>query len=247
MHDAHSSPAWTPAPSRSLAAPQRRVSQPLLGGMPVFSSMQQLPTQPSLTTLALPLASEGDDAFTPSLASLGHLQPVSQPLWEHKEVATRLLELTLRSVGSPVPQISLPLPGLNRMLVEANMMMYGAASSNAVSAAQSVNATLGSAIEQLRCTVDTLRATVNDVCSVANSERVDLNRLYKYVANLDSLLGGAKLSATTAELAPLAQQLDSAAVATLHQSGVEAEQLGNRLQKAAASTTLLLWLLRKET
>lgn len=222
----------------STATPQRRVVQPLLGGVPVFPSMQYPQDQP-LTTLELPLARE-DDTFTASAASFSHLQSGPQhlqPLWEQKEVGLRLLELTLRSVSPPVSQISLDLPRLDlpRMLVDANMMMYGAASSNAVQAANSVNATLGNALQQLRCTVETLRATVNDVCQCANSERVDLNHLYKAVANLDSVMGGAKLSATSAELAPLAAQLDSAAVATLHVSGVEAEQLGHRLQKAAAS------------
>lgn len=234
-HDGH----HMKASHSSTATPQRRVIQPLLGGVPVFPSMQYPQDQP-LTTLELPLAQE-DDTFIASAASLSHLQSShQQPLWEQKEVGLRLLELTLRSVSPPVSQISLELPRLDlpRMLVDANMMMYGAASSNAVQAANSVNATLGNALQQLRCTVETLRATVNDVCQCANSERVDLNHLYKAVANLDSVMGGAKLSATSAELAPLAAQLDSAAVATLHVSGVEAEQLGHRLQKAAASMLL---------
>ena len=237
----------TPGRSTGVAPwskpPQRRVSQPLLGGLPVFPSFQQLPEEQLMTTLELPLESD-DPALLVSAASLNQLQPASrrlQPLWEQKEVGIRLLELTMRSVGTPLSQISLDLPhlGLPRMLVDANMMMYGAASSNAVSAANSVNATLGNAIQQLRCTVETLRATVNDVCLCANSERVDLNRLYKAVANLDNVLGGAKLSATSAELAPLASQLDTAAIATLAVPGVEAEQLGHRLQKAAASKTVI--------
>lgn len=234
---AHAAP-WTTAPYHSTTTPRRRVTQPLLGGVPVFSSMQY-PEEQALTTLELPLAQE-DDTYTASAASLSHLQQPSQqlqPLWQQREVGLRLLELTLRSVSPPVSQISLDLPRLDlpRMLVDANMMMYGAASSNAVQAANSVNASLGNALQQLRCTVDTLRTTVNEVCQCANSERVDLNHLYKAVANLDSVLGGAKLSASAAELAPLASQLDSAVTATLNVSGVEAEQLGHRLQKAAAS------------
>lgn len=223
--------------------PQRRVSQPLLGGVPAFPSIQQLPEQQQITTLELLLTTD-DPALSVSAASLNHLQPASlrlQPLWEQKEVGVRLLELTMRSVGTPLSQFSLDLPHLRlpRMLVDANMMMYGAAASNAVSAANCVNATLGNAIQQLRSTVETLRATVNDVCLCANSERVDLNRLYKAVANLDNVLGGAKLSATSAELAPLANQLDCAAFATLEVPGVEAEQLGHRLQNAAASKTVV--------
>lgn len=231
---------WTKTTDHSALAPQRRVMQPLLGGFSVFPSVQQLPGTQAVSTMELPLTADGSAFSAVTPASLGHLKAAPQhvqPLWEQHEVSARLLELTLRSVGPPVAQIRLDFPHLDlpRMLVDANMMMYGAASSNAVSAANSVNATLGDAIHQLRVTVDTLRDTVNDVCQCANSERVDLNRLYKAVANLDSVMGGAKLSATASELAPLASQLDTAAAATLDVSGVEAEQLGHRLLKAAAS------------
>lgn len=144
-----------------------------------------------------------------------------------------MLELSVRSMSVPLAQVSLDLHGL---LVEANMMMMGAAANNAVSAANNVNATLGNAIQQLRITVDTLKETVNDVCTIAHRERVDLNSLYKAVANLDNLLGGAKMTATSVELTPLAYQLDDAAASIrANESGVEADQLAGRLVKAATS------------
>lgn len=161
-----------------------------------------------------------------------------QPLWDQREVTLRVLELSVRSMSVPLAQISLEIPSLDlhRMLVEANMMMMGAAASNAVSAANNVNATLGSAIQQLRVSVDTLKQTVNDVCAIAHRDRVDLNRLYKAVANLDNVLGGAKLTASSVELTPLALQLDDAAASIkASESGVEAEQLAGRLVKAAMS------------
>ncbi|KAL0019875.1 hypothetical protein WJX79_007051 [Trebouxia sp. C0005] len=138
---------------------------------------------------------------------------------------------------SAIPvSIELPSLDLHRLLVEANMMMMGAAATNAVSAANNVNATLGNAIQQLRVTVDTLKQTVNDVCTIAHRDRVDLNRLYKAVANLDMVLGGAKLTASSVELTPLAAQLDDAAASIkANESGVEAEQLAGRLVKAAMS------------
>ena len=142
----------------------------------------------------------------------------------------------------PLAQVSLDFPSLDlhRMLVEANMMMMGAAATNAVSAANNVNATLGNAIQQLRVTVDTLKQTVNDVCTIAHRDRVDLNRLYKAVANLDMVLGGAKMTASSVELAPLARQLDDAAASIkANESGVEAEQLAGRLVKAAMSVFLV--------
>ncbi len=79
----------------------------------------------------------------------------SQPLWDQQEVALRVLELSVRSMSVPLAQVSIEFPSLDlhRLLVEANMMMMGAAATNAVSAANNVNATLGNAIQQLRVTV----------------------------------------------------------------------------------------------
>lgn len=161
-----------------------------------------------------------------------------QPLWDQQEVALRVLELSVRSMSVPLAQISLDVRG---MLVEANMMMIGAAATNAVSAANNVNATLGNAIQQLRVTVDTLKQTVNDVCTIAHRDHVDLNSLYKAVANLDNLLGGAKMMASSVELAPLAHQLDDAAASIrANESGVEADQLAGRLVKAATGALPVL-------
>lgn len=219
----------------------KRVLQPLLGGVSVHSPAQQQPyyalQQPSMTmvsgaseelhhgaslSLLLPVVSHGQ-AQAPSRQL--------QPLWDQQEVALRVLELSLRSVSVPLAQVSLDVRG---MLVEANMMMMGAAATNAVSAANNVNATLGNAIQQLRVTVDTLKQTVNDVCAIAHRDRIDLNSLYKAVANLDDLLGGAKMTASSVELAPLAHQLDDAAASIrANESGVEADQLAGRLVKAA--------------
>lgn len=179
---------------------------------------------PTSLSLLLPVSSHGQ---APSPAR--HFQP----LWDQREVALRVLELSVRSMSVPLAQISLD---VRNMLVEANMMMMGAAATNAVSAANNVNATLGNAIQQLRVTVDTLKQTVNDVCTIAHRDRVDLNSLYKAVANLDNLLGGAKMMASSVELAPLAHQLDDAAASIrANESGVEADQLAGRLVKAATS------------
>ena len=229
----------------AMTSPQpvrhRRVHQPLLGGVSVHSPVQQQPyyalQQPGMTMMSEAPA-ELDRG-----ASLSLLLPVSshgqvpsrhlQPLWDQQEVALRVLELSVRSMSAPLAQVSLDLRGL---LVEANMMMMGAAANNAVSAANNVNATLGNAIQQLRITVDTLKETVSDVCTIAHRDRVDLNSLYKAVANLDNLLGGAKMTATSVELAPLAYQLDDAAASIrANESGVEADQLAGRLVKAAIS------------
>lgn len=232
-----------------MTAPQpvrhRRVLQPLLGGVSVHSPAQQQPyyalQQPGMTmmsdapaeldrgassSLLLPVSSHGQ---VPSRWQLTHLAP----LWDQQEVTLRVLELSVRSMNAPLAQVGLDLRGL---LVEANMMMMGAAANNAVSAANNVNATLGNAIQQLRITVDTLKETVSDVCTIAHRDRVDLNSLYKAVANLDNLLGGAKMTATSVELAPLAYQLDDAAASIrANESGVEADQLAGRLVKAAIS------------
>lgn len=180
----------------------------------------------------------------PTSSSFAHAQVPSQhfqPLWDQQEVALRVLELSVRSMSVPLAQVSQEFPSLDlhRMLVEANMMMMGAAATNAVSAANNVNATLGNAIQQLRVTVDTLKQTVNDVCTIAHRDRVDLNRLYKAVANLDMVLGGAKMTASSVELVPLARQLDDAAASIkANESGVEAEQLAGRLVQAAMSMLL---------
>ena len=219
----------------------RRVVQPLLGGVSVHPPAQQQPyyalQQPEMTMVSGPSA-ELDRGASSSLQlpDFGHGQAPSQhlqPLWEQQEVTLRMLELSVRSMSVPLAQVSLDLRGL---LVEANMMMMGAAANNAVSAANNVNATLGNAIQQLRITVDTLKETVNDVCTIAHRDRVDLNSLYKAVANLDNLLGGAKMTATSVELTPLAYQLDDAAASIrANESGVEADQLAGRLVKAATS------------
>lgn len=219
----------------------RRVVQPLLGGVSVHSPAQQQPyyalQQPAMTMVSGPPA-ELDRGASSSLQlpGFGHGQAPSQhlqPLWAQQEVTLRMLELSVRSMSVPLAQVSLDLHGL---LVEANMMMMGAAANNAVSAANNVNATLGNAIQQLRITVDTLKETVNDVCTIAHRDRVDLNSLYKAVANLDNLLGGAKMTATSVELTPLAYQLDDAAASIrANESGVEADQLAGRLVKAATS------------
>ena len=229
----------------SMVSPQpvhhKRVLQPLLGGVSVHSPAQQQPyyalQQPGMT-----LVSDAPAALNRGL-SPSLLLPVSshthapsrhlQPLWDQQEVALRVLELSVRSMSVPLAQVGLDLHG---MLVEANMMMMGVAANNAVSAANNVNATLGNAIQQLRVTVETLKQNVNDVCTIAHRDRVDLNSLYKAVANLDNLLGGAKMTATNMELAPLAYQLDDAAASIrANESGVEADQLAGRLVKAAIS------------
>lgn len=229
-------------------ARHRRISQPLLGGVsvqPPLESQQVYgstalynPPQSGLIMVAGP-TENASPVFLLPVSSVSQA-PIrrSQPLWDQQEVALRVLELSVRSMNVPLAQISLDLPSLDlhRMLVEANMMMMGAAASNAVSAANNVNTTLGNAIQQLRTTVDTLKQTVNDVCVIAHRDRVDLNKLYKAVANLDTVLGGAKLTASSVELTPLALQLDDAAAAIkISDSGVEAEQLAGRLVKAAMS------------
>ena len=226
----------------------KRVHQPLLGGVSIHSPVEQEPVLSlqvsgmvgvsglpadancAVSSLRLPVPSPFSRAQTPSR----HFQP----LWGQQEVATRVLELSVRTMSAPLAQVSLDFPALDlhRLLVEANMMMMGAAATNAVSAANNVNTTLGNAIQQLRVTVDTLKQTVNDVCTIAHRDRVDLNRLYKAVANLDNLLGGAKMTATSVELAPMAHQLDDAAASIrANESGVEADQLAGRLVKAATS------------
>ena len=218
----------------------RRVLQPLLGGVSVHSPVQQEPCyalqQPGMTMVSEAPAEPDSGASSLLLPVSSHGQVPSrhlQPLWDQQEVALRVLELSVRSMSAPLAQVSLDLRGL---LVEANMMMMGAAANNAVSAANNVNATLGNAIQQLRITVDTLKETVNDVCTIAHRDRVDLNSLYKAVANLDNLLGGAKMTATSVELTPLAYQLDDAAASIrANESGVEADQLAGRLVKAAIS------------
>lgn len=219
----------------------KKVLQPLLGGVSVRSPAQQQPyyalQQPGIPMMA-DAPAELDRGATSSLlvpvSSHGQLpSPHLQPLWDQQEVALRVLELSVRSMSAPLAQVSLDLRGL---LIEANMMMMGAAANNAVSAANNVNATLGNAIQQLRITVDTLKETVNDVCTIAHRDRVDLNSLYKAVASLDNLLGGAKMTATSVELTPLAYQLDDAAASIrASESGVEADQLAGRLVKAAIS------------
>ena len=235
------------AMSSQQPTPRRRVHQPLLGGIAVhqpadtqsYYSLQE----PGCAVLSpLPEATYSASLpLQPVSGSFGHSQtPLrrAQPLWDQQEVALRVLELSVRTMSVPLAQLSLDLPtlDLHRLLVEANMMMMGAAATNAVSAANNVNATLGNAIQQLRVTVDTLKQTVNDVCTIAHRDRVDLNRLYKAVANLDNLLGGAKMTASSMELAPLAHQLDDAAASIrANESGVEADQLAGRLVKAAMS------------
>ena len=228
----------------------RRIFQPLLGGAHVQPPPQPQqayghnayfdPSQSSLTMVAGPSADNASPVFLLPTSSVSSQAPSrrSQPLWDQQQVAQRVLELSVRSMSVPLAQVSLEFPSLDLhgMLVEANMMMMGAAASNAVSAANNVNATLGSAIQQLRITVDTLKQTVNDVCTIAHRDHVDLNRLYKAVANLDTVLGGAKMTASSVELTPLALQLDDAAAAIkASDNGVEAEQLAGRLVKAAIS------------
>ncbi|DBB01387.1 TPA: hypothetical protein ACH3X1_000055 [Trebouxia sp. C0004] len=227
--------------SKTHARPHGRVLQPLLGGASVHQS-----SHPQME-VALVAGCAADQAIssqaflllTPNL--FNHAQAPtrhSQPLWDQQEVALRILELSVRSMSVPLAQVSIEFPSLDlhRLLVKANMMLMGAAATNAVSAANNVNATLGNAIQQLRVTVDTLKQTVNDVCTIAHRDRVDLNRLYKAVANLDMVLGGAKLTASNVELTPLATQLDDAAASIkANESGVEAEQLAGRLIKAAMS------------
>ena len=229
----------------------RRVHQPLLGGVSVHSPIEEEP----VFSLQLPgvMDVSGSSADANCAVSLPLRPPIPspfsraqspsrQPLWGQQEVATRVLELSVRTMNVPLAQVSLDFPALDlhRLLVEANMMMMGAAATNAASAANNVNTTLGNAIQQLRVTVDTLKQTVNDVCTIAHRDRVDLNRLYKAVANLDNLLGGAKMTATSVELAPLAYQLDDAAASIrANESGVEADQLAGRLVKAAMSALLV--------
>ena len=236
----------------SITSPQplrhRRVLQPLLGGVSVHSPAQQTPYYP-LHEMGMTMVSDAlaEPYYGTSMSLLlpvsSHGQPPSrqlQPLWDQQQVALRLLELSVRSMSVPLAQISLD---VRSMLVEANMMMMGAAATNAVSAANNVNATLGNAIQQLRVTVDTLKQTVNDVCTIAHRDRVDLNSLYKAVANLDNLLGGAKMMASSVELAPLAHQLDNAAASIrANEPGVEADQLAGRLVKAAISALPFLGL-----
>ena len=236
--------------SMSSQAPvrHRRISQPLLGGASVQPPLEPQqaygstalynPPQSGLIMVAGPTENASPVFLLPVSSVSQAPSRRSQPLWDQQEVALRVLELSIRSVNVPLAQISLELPSLDlhRMLVEANMMMMGAAASNAVSAANNVNTTLGNAIQQLRTSVDTLKQTVNDVCVIAHRDRVDLNKLYKAVANLDTVLGGAKLTASSVELTPLALQLDDAAAAIkISDSGVEAEQLAGRLVKAAMS------------
>jgi len=222
----------------------RRVLQPLLGGVSVHQSPQPQMDAAMVAGCAADQAISSQAFLLPSSNSFNHAQGPSrhsQPLWDQQEVALRVLELSVRSMSVSLAQVSIEFPSLDlhRLLVEANMMMMGAAATNAVSAANNVNATLGNAIQQLRVTVDTLKQTVNDVCTIAHRDRVDLNRLYKAVANLDMVLGGAKLTASNVELTPLATQLDDAAASIkANESGVEAEQLAGRLVKAAMSKLL---------
>ncbi|DBA66200.1 TPA: hypothetical protein ACH3X2_002580 [Trebouxia sp. C0005] len=217
----------------------RRVLQPLLGGVSVHQMPQPQMEVAMVAGCAADQALSSQAFFLPAPNTFSQAPSRrSQPLWDQQEVALRVLELSVRSMSVPLAQVSIELPSLDlhRLLVEANMMMMGAAATNAVSAANNVNATLGNAIQQLRVTVDTLKQTVNDVCTIAHRDRVDLNRLYKAVANLDMVLGGAKLTASSVELTPLAAQLDDAAASIkANESGVEAEQLAGRLVKAAMS------------
>lgn len=244
----YSSPSTSATPvvqqaSMTHARPvhHRRVLQPLLGGIRVHQSPQPQMEVAMVAGCAADQAMSSQAFLLPPPNSFNHAQAPnrhSQPLWDQQEVALRVLELSVRSMSVPLAQVSLEFPSLDlhRLLVEANMMMMGAAATNAVSAANNVNATLGNAIQQLRVTVDTLKQTVNDVCTIAHRDRVDLNRLYKAVANLDMVLGGAKLTASNVELTPLATQLDDAAASIkANESGVEAEQLAGRLVKAAMS------------
>ena len=224
----------------------RRVLQPLLGGVSVRPQSQPQ-FELAITSDSTAQQATSSQAFLlPTSSSFSHAQYPSrrsQPLWGQQEVALRVLELSVRSMSIPLAQVSLDFPSLDlhRLLVEANMMMTGAAATNAVSAANNVNATLGNAIQQLRVTVDTLKQTVNDVCTIAHRDRVDLNRLYKAVANLDMVLGGAKMTASSVELMPLAAQLDNAAACIKDsESGVEAQQLAMRLVKAATSMVCCL-------
>ena len=220
----------------------RRVLQPLLGGVSVHQMPQPQMEVAMVAGCAADQALSSQAFFLPAPNTFSQAPSRrSQPLWDQQEVALRVLELSVRSMSVPLAQVSIELPSLDlhRLLVEANMMMMGAAATNAVSAANNVNATLGNAIQQLRVTVDTLKQTVNDVCTIAHRDRVDLNRLYKAVANLDMVLGGAKLTASSVELTPLAAQLDDAAASIkANESGVEAEQLAGRLVKAAMSKLL---------
>lgn len=249
LHDTHHrSLASTPVrpvvqqASMSPARPvhHRRVLQPLLGGVSVHPQSQPQ-FELAISDSTAHQATSPQAFLLPISSSFSHAQHPSQrlqPLWGQQEVALRVLELSVRSMSAPLAQVSIDFPSLDlhRLLVEANMMMMGAAATNAVSAANNVNATLGNAIQQLRVTVDTLKQTVNDVCMIAHRDRVDLNRLYKAVANLDMVLGGAKMTASSVELMPLAAQLDSAAASIKgSESGVEAQQLAMRLVKAATS------------
>ncbi len=245
----HNAPFTNPPVIRhaSISSPQplrhKQVLQPLLGGVSVHLPAQRTqyyPLQEPSLTMVSDAPAEPDFGASMSLLPISSRgQPPSrqfQPLWDQQEVALRVLELSVRSLSVPLAQISLD---LRSMLVEANMMMMGAAATNAVSAANNVNATLGNAIQQLRVTVDTLKQTVNDVCTIAHKDRVDLNSLYKAVANLDNLLGGAKMTASSVELEPLAHQLDDAAASIrANESGVEADQLAGRLVKAAICMSL---------
>lgn len=246
----HRSAVTQVATTSTAPARHRTMHQPLLGGVSVRrpalsqqSGAYNTSAQPDLAIVSASTARYATTSpalFLPVSSTFSQLQAPShcQPLWDQQEVALRVLELSVRSMSVPLAQVSLDFPSLDlhRMLVEANMMMMGAAATNAVSAANNVNATLGNAIQQLRVTVDTLKQTVNDVCTIAHRDRVDLNRLYKAVANLDMVLGGAKMTASSVELAPLARQLDDAAASIkANESGVEAEQLAGRLVKAAMS------------